>query len=127
MFEQIEGPIGACFDDWIPDVGQVGNAFPILEAVAPTALRPALDDVAGDRTGGNAVPRVRCPSERVHQRSEREARVRHTTGDDDLRAALQRRYDRSGAEIGVGGQHAIAYVVQRASGVQVLEVVPARE
>ena len=53
-----ERAVGARLDDRIADVREVGNVPPVVEAVAARALRAALDDVAGDDSGGELVPVV---------------------------------------------------------------------
>src|SRR2546426_8180668 len=97
------------------------------EAIAARALGTALDGMPGDRPGGEQVPRIGAPPEGVDQRREGEARVRDAAGDHDVRALAQRRGDRPGAEIRVGGEHAVPDLVQGAAGVEVLERVAARE
>src|SRR5205807_9859802 len=55
--------VRASFHDRIPDVRQVGNRSPVVEAVAPRTLRAALDDVAGDDSRGEPIPIVVGPAE----------------------------------------------------------------
>ena len=62
MLGDDERAVGAGLDDRIADVGEVGNLPPVVQAVAAGALRAALDDVAGDDAGGEAVPVVGAPS-----------------------------------------------------------------
>ena len=58
MFDDIKAAVGAGFHDRVADVGHVGDAFPVVQTIPATALRPALDDVARDRPRGDLVPRV---------------------------------------------------------------------
>ena len=125
MFDDFEAAVGAGFDDRVADVGQVGDPFPVAQTIPATALRSALDDVPSDRPGGDPIPRIGCPPERMHQRPQRQTCVGHAPCDHDLRAALQRLDDRGGAEVGVGGEHPVADVVQRAAGIEILEIVAA--
>ncbi len=39
--------IGVPFNNWIADIGQVGNVAPVNKAISAGALRATLDDVSG--------------------------------------------------------------------------------
>ena len=116
-----ERAVGACFDDGIADVGEIGNRSPVVQTVAARALRAALDDVPGDDAGGELIPARRAPAELVAKRRHRERGVGRAAGDDDVRAALERLDDRHRADVRVGGEHAIADGRERLAGVHVGE------
>ena len=88
----------------------------------PLRLSTALDDVAGDRSGGDAVPIVELPAELVHQRSERQARVGQPAADNDVRTFAQRLDERGGAEIDVGGLDLVADRGERFAGFHVVDL-----
>ena len=52
MFGDDEAAVGIGFDDWIADIGEIGNVQPIHLAVAARTLRAAFDDVSRDSAGG---------------------------------------------------------------------------
>ena len=95
------------FEDRVANAGEVANPAPVGE-VAARALGAALDDVAGDDAGREAVPVIGRPVEGMDHRRQRDARVGAAARDHDLRAALQRLDDRPGAVVRIRGRDAIA-------------------
>src|SRR5205085_11662516 len=94
-----ERAVGSRLDDGKADARQVWNVLPVVLAVAARDLRAALDNVAGNRARGEAVPVRLAPAELVNHRPEREARVGRAPGDDDARAAVQSLDDGPRAEV----------------------------
>src|SRR5258708_34678435 len=90
VFGDDEGAIGLSFDDGIADVGHVGNVLPVDLAIAAGALGAALDDVAGDGSGGEFIPIGRAPAEAVHHGGEGEGGVGGAAGDHDICAGRER-------------------------------------
>ena len=127
MLDDIEAAVGAGFDDRVADVGHVGDPLPVVQTIAATTLRPALDDVSRDRPGGDLIPGVGSPPKCMHQRPQRQAGVGHASRDHHLRAALQRLDDRSRAKVRVGREHLVADVVKGPARVEILEIVPSGE
>ena len=127
MLDEIERAIAPRLDNRVADVRHVRDRAPVAQAVSPAALRSALDDVARDGARGDLIPGVARPAEGMHQRSEGQSRIGDAAGDHDVRAALQRKGNGRSAEVCVGGQNAVAYVLQRTAGVEILEIVPAGE
>ena len=75
-------------DDREADVRHVGNFLPFVLAIAARNLSTTFDNVAGDGSGGDAVPVVKRPTKLVHKRSKRQARVRKASADDDVRTFI---------------------------------------
>ena len=75
VFGNDERAVRLGFHDGIADVGHVGNVLPVDLTVAARALRAALDDVAGDGSGGEFVPIGGAPAEAVHHGREGEGSV----------------------------------------------------
>ena len=71
MLGHVEAAVGAGLDDRIPDVGEVGHALPVHEAIPAGALGAAFDGVSGHGAGREQIPRVAAPSEGVHHRPKR--------------------------------------------------------
>ena len=69
-------------------------------------LSGAFQHVPGQRPGGELVPIVVGPAERVQHRAEEQRRVSDPPGDHHLRAGIERPGHDVGAEIGVGRGHA---------------------
>ncbi len=63
MFGDNKSAVGRGFNDRETDVGEVGNAAPLVLAVAAGTLRAALNDVPGDCAGSDLVPIVRQPNQ----------------------------------------------------------------
>ena len=57
----------------------------------------------GERAGGERVPIVGVPAERMHQRAERQRGIGDAAGHHDVGALLERLRDRARAEIEIGG------------------------
>jgi hypothetical protein len=74
-----------------------------IREVASAQLPCALQKVPYRRATGETIDVVRRPTVLVHQRRQEERRIRHTSSDDDVRAARQCGQQSLGAEIGVGG------------------------
>ncbi len=74
--------------------------------VAAADLRAAFEQVAGHGGAGEAVPVVGRPAEVRQRGPERERRVRHAAGDDDLRAVADGGGDLERALVGVGADEA---------------------
>ena len=127
MLVDHERSVVVAFDDRIADVGEIGNRLPVVEAVAARALRAALDDVAGDDAGGEAVPVVGLPAELVAERRHRERRIGRPAGDDDVGALRERLDDRHGPDVGVRRQHAVADRRERLAGLHVRERMSRRD
>jgi len=125
MLGDLERSLRRRFHDRVTDVREVGNPFPVRQAVAPAALRAAFDRMACDRPCGEEIPGIGPPPEGVNQGREGEPGVGDASRHDDVRAAAQRLHDRPGAEIGVGGDDPVAHVGQWPAGVEVPELVPA--
>src|ERR1700734_2513255 len=62
VFGYYERSVRFGFYDWIADVIQRRNGFPIDLAIAAAALCAALNGVAGNDARGEFVPLVRMPS-----------------------------------------------------------------
>src|SRR5205814_6585252 len=116
MLEDLERPVWGRVHDRVADIREVGDALPVYEAVAPAALRAALDRMARDRPGGEEVPGVWPPPKGMNQGREGESGVGDASRDDHVRASAQRVHDRPGAEIGVGREDAVAHVGQGTAG-----------
>ena len=67
------------------------------------------------------------PAELEHHRRERHGGIGDTSGDDDVRAALERLHDAAGAEIRVGRQNPRANVGERLACIHVDERLARRE
>jgi hypothetical protein len=89
-------------------------------------LRAALDDVAGDDSGGEPIPIVALPPEFEAERCHRQRRVRRSAGDDDVRSLRERLDDGHGAEVRVRREHAIANGREWLPGIHVRQRVSAR-
>ena len=89
-------------DDRIPDVGEIGDALPVHQAVAPRALGTAFDGVARHGPGRQQVPVVGPPSEGMNHGREREPGIGHPAGDHDVGVSAQRLHHGPRAEVGVG-------------------------
>src|SRR5580765_3745257 len=63
------------FDDWITNVGKVGNALPIRLAVPARALRATLNHMPRNGACGNVVPVIGFPAELAHHRAKRQRSV----------------------------------------------------
>ena len=96
--------IGLALSDRERDAQRVGVGPPRPRVVAARDLPAALEKVADDDTGGETVPVVPGPLVLVHERREEQRRVGDPTGDDDVRAGIERFDDRPSTEIGVGEQ-----------------------
>src|SRR5262245_42098425 len=58
----------------------------------------------------------------MDQGAQREARISHPAGDDDVGALLERIDNRSEAEVGVGGEDLVANLRERSLGVEVAKL-----
>ena len=58
MLGHDEGAIRARLDERVAHVGKVRNRSPIVQAISTRALRAALDDVSGDNSRGELIPRI---------------------------------------------------------------------
>ena len=123
----LEAAVRMGFHDRVADVREVRDALPVHAAIAPAALGAALDGVARNGAGGELVPVVGAPAEGVHHGREREPGIGDPSGDDDVRSLTQRLNERRRAEVGVGREHAVANLAERAARVEVLQVVAPRE
>ena len=52
VLRHVEAAVGIRFHDRVSDVGEVGDALPVHEAVSSAALRAAFDRVSRHRAGG---------------------------------------------------------------------------
>ena len=75
MLGDDECAIGLGFDDRVADVVHAGNALPIDLAVSTGRLRPAFNDVAGDRARGEPVPIRIAPIKVMNHGRQGEGRV----------------------------------------------------
>ena len=75
------------FDDWITNVGKVGNALPIRLAIAARALRATLNHMSRNRSCGNAVPVVGLPAKLAHHWAKRQRSVIAASRNYNSRAA----------------------------------------
>ena len=75
-----EGAIGGAFDNRIANMGPVRHALPIGKEPA-RGLRPALDDVTGQRATGKLIIIAGLPAELEHQGREHEGGIDHPARD----------------------------------------------
>ncbi len=91
--------------------GEAGSADVVLAeegVVAAGRLGPALQDVAGDDRARERVEVVAGPAEVRGGRAGDQRGVGDPAGDDHVRAGPQALGDAGAAEVGVGGEHALA-------------------
>ena len=106
----------------------VGHVLPVGK-VAAGALRPALDQMAGQGRLGQPVVVVPGPAERMYQRRAYQRTVDNPAGNHDIGAAVQCRHYTRCAEIGIGryaqgGKGGAAEHVADALVCQILELRP---
>ena len=92
--------IAGAFGNRAADTVPAGHIAPIGEGAAGR-LRPAFDQVPGQRAGSQKIEIARPPAEFMDQRPQRQRRIDNAPGDDDIGAAGQRRRDGKRPEIGV--------------------------
>ena len=120
MLRHDEAAVFFGLDDRKPDPLVAFHERPVGEVPA-CALRAALDDVAGDDSGGHAIPIVRRPAELEHHRRQRHGCVSYAPGDDDVGAALERLDDPCRTYVRVRRQHTRTNLGQRLAGVHIDE------
>ena len=81
--------------------------------VAARDLSRALQQMADQHTFAESRPIVCGPAKAVHQRRQKQGRVSHPTGDDDVRVGLQRWQQGIGTQVDVGRNHIIFERCQR--------------
>jgi hypothetical protein len=84
VLDDLEGAIRRRIHDGISHVTEIGDVFPIEQAVAAGALGPAFDNVSGHDAGRELVPVVPAPAELVAQGCHGERGIRGAAGDHDL-------------------------------------------
>ena len=90
--------------------GEIGDVlYAGIGEIAAGDLARAFEQVADQRAAAEHRPVVHRPAEFGDQRRHEDRRVRRAAGDHDVRAALQRLDDRGDADIGVGGNDAVAH------------------
>ncbi len=97
--------------------------MPVDLAIAAGALGAALDDVAGDGSGGEFIPIGRAPAEAVHHGGEGEGGVGGAAGDHDIRAGRERFGQGERSDVGVGAEDAAADRADRLASVHVSHLV----
>lgn len=85
----------------------VGHILPVGEQRA-RPLRPAFEDMAGKRAGGQLVIIVDGPAKFMHQRAERQRGIHHAASDHHVRSEGQSAGDRRCAQIGIGRDDGVA-------------------
>ena len=90
--------------------GEIGDVLCSgIGEIAAGDLAGAFEQVADQRAPAEHRPVVHRPAEFDDQRRHEDRGVRRAAGDDDVRAAFQRLDDRGDADIGVGGNDAVAH------------------
>jgi ribosomal protein L34E len=123
VFGHHKRPVGCCLDDWITDIGQIGNGAPVIQTISSRALRAALDDVPCDDTRRQLIPVRRAPPELVAKWRHRQRRVSRTAGDNYVGAFCEGLHDRLRADVRIGGKDPVTNRRQRLSGIHVGEQV----
>src|SRR2546430_2545818 len=81
--------------------------------ISARALRTAFDDVSGDCPGREFVPIISSPAKFMNHWPKRESRVGRATGDDNLRALIQRFNDWRSTQVSIRALNLIADRTQR--------------
>ena len=113
--------VGAHLGDRIADVQQIRDVLPLARGaeVAARALARAFQQVTDSKPKREAVPVVPAPAQLMHDRSERQRRVRYAPRQHDVRTLAERIRDWPCTEIGAGEQQPFAHACDRRVGVHV--------
>src|SRR3977135_2227115 len=119
VFCNYETTIRRCFYNWETHVGKIGDATPLILAVASRTLRATLDDVTRDRAGSHLVPIVGGPAKLVHERRSGCTSVGGPARDHYLRPTIQRLEHRRRAQVNVRALNLIAHGRERLAGIHI--------
>src|SRR5579862_9422921 len=79
-----EGSVRFGLDNRVSDVRHAGDALPVHLTISASALRAALDNMAGNRARSQLVVILRAPAEAVQHRGEGQSGIRGPAGDHDI-------------------------------------------
>src|SRR2546423_8940037 len=95
--------------------------------VSARALRATLDYVSGDCPGREFVPIISGPAKFMNHWPKRESGVGRATGDDNLRALIQRFNDWRSTQVSIRALNSIADRTQGLAGIHIAQFDAARQ